>query len=289
MNKQKGFTPSEIRIPNRENRRFLTGFTLIELLVVIAIIAILMAILMPALNRAREQGKRAACLSNLKQLTLAWIMYADENDDRIVSGDGGVWHTYNGVVETPWVGRCWHSNYRGGDQLPEEEQKIEIKKGALWPYCKNLQLYRCPTGMRGELVTYAAMDSMNGHPLPNDPKGRGPDTVIKRLLIKKLLTIRSPNERIVFIDEGWVTPDSYAVYQNRQEWWDDPMVRHGDGTSVSLADGHSEYWKWKGPETIKGGKLRDRTHPSQHVVPQSEMGHEDLYRVRKSCWWEIEG
>ena len=266
-----------------------TGFTLIELLVVIAIIAVLMAILMPALNRAREQGKRAACLSNLKQLTLSWIMYADENDDKIVSGDGGVWHSYNGVVETPWVGRCWHSNYRGGEQLPVEEQKLEIKKGALWPYCKNLQLYRCPTGLRGELVTYAAMDSMNGHPLPNDPKNRGPSAVIKRLLIKKRLTIRSPDQRIVFIDEGWVTPDSYAVYQNRQEWWDDPMVRHGNGSSVSLADGHSEYWKWKGVETIKGGKLRDRTHSSQHVIPQSDMGHEELYRVRKSCWWEIEG
>jgi len=59
------------------------GFTLSELLVVIAIIAILMAILMPALNRARLQGKRAACMGNLKQLTLAWIMYADENDDKI--------------------------------------------------------------------------------------------------------------------------------------------------------------------------------------------------------------
>jgi len=265
------------------------GFTLIELLVVIAIIAVLMAILMPALNRAREQGKRAACLSNLKQLTLSWIMYADENDDRIVSGDGGVQHTYNGVVEIPWVGRCWHSNYRGGEQLPEEEQKREIKSGALWPYCGNLKLYSCPTGLRGEFVTYAAMDSMNGHPLPNDPKGRGPAAVIKRLLIKKRLQIRSPSERIVFIDEGWVTPDSYAVYQDRQEWWDDPMVRHGNGSSVSLADGHSEYWKWKGIETIKGGKLRDRTHPSQHVRPQQEAGHQDLYRIRKSCWWEIEG
>ncbi|MHC4353859.1 MAG: type II secretion system protein, partial [Planctomycetota bacterium] len=59
------------------------AFTLIELLVVIAIIAILMAVLMPALNRARLQGKRAACMGNLKQLTLAWIMYADENDDKI--------------------------------------------------------------------------------------------------------------------------------------------------------------------------------------------------------------
>ena len=63
------------------------AFTLIELLVVVAIIAILMAILMPALQRAREQGKRAACLNNLKQLQLAWIMYADENDDKIVNGE----------------------------------------------------------------------------------------------------------------------------------------------------------------------------------------------------------
>ena len=63
------------------------GFTLIELLVVIAIIAILMAILMPALNRAREQGKRAACLSNVKQLTLAWILYADDNDGKMASGN----------------------------------------------------------------------------------------------------------------------------------------------------------------------------------------------------------
>lgn len=71
------------------NRHRSKGFTLIELLVVIAIIAILMAILMPTLNRAREQGRRAACLSNLRELTLAWQMYADENDTRIVSGDAG--------------------------------------------------------------------------------------------------------------------------------------------------------------------------------------------------------
>src|SRR5512147_2062826 len=95
------------------------GFTLIELLVVIAVIAILMAILMPALNRAREQGKRAACLSNLKQLGLAWNLYADDNNDRMVNGDSG---EYTGMYnssglpydkshykEKSWVLQDWAS------------------------------------------------------------------------------------------------------------------------------------------------------------------------------------
>ncbi len=83
------------------------AFTLIELLVVIAIIAVLMAILMPTLQRAREQGKRAVCLSNVKQLTLAWILYADDNDDKIVNGMGGV----DRLKEKAWVGMCWANSY----------------------------------------------------------------------------------------------------------------------------------------------------------------------------------
>ncbi|MDT8303690.1 MAG: prepilin-type N-terminal cleavage/methylation domain-containing protein, partial [Sedimentisphaerales bacterium] len=76
-------------IANRRIKGFPRGFTLIELLVVIAIIAVLMAILMPALSRVREQGKRAVCLSHLKQLGLVWIMYADDNDGYIVNGAAG--------------------------------------------------------------------------------------------------------------------------------------------------------------------------------------------------------
>jgi len=79
-----------------------TGFTLIELLVVISVIAILMAILMPALKRAREQGQRAVCVSTVKQLTLCWVMYADDNDDRLVNGEAGI----------DWNGRAMHARER---------------------------------------------------------------------------------------------------------------------------------------------------------------------------------
>ena len=65
------------------------GFTLIELLVVIAIIALLLALLMPALEKARELGRRAVCLGNLKDLALAWMMYADDNDGKLVNGEAG--------------------------------------------------------------------------------------------------------------------------------------------------------------------------------------------------------
>ena len=106
MNRQKGFTPLEVEIPERENRKFLrksrkgrlaaeslglTGFTLIELLVVIAIIALLMAILMPSLQRVRDQAKTIACQSNLKQWGLVWSMYTEENHSKFPDYMGGNW------------------------------------------------------------------------------------------------------------------------------------------------------------------------------------------------------
>ena len=166
MDKRKAFTLLEVR------RCFLTGFTLIELLVVIAIIAILMAILMPALNRAREQGKRAACLSNLKQLTLSWIMYADDNDDRIVNGEAHWAPTADPVAPVPtsgphkgeryWVGNDCANNYMMGEQRPQDIQIQAIRLGALFTYCKTENLYRCPTGIRGEMRTYSTGYGMNG-------------------------------------------------------------------------------------------------------------------------------
>ena len=259
------------------------GFTLVELLVVIAIIAILMAILMPALKLAREQGKRAVCLSNLKQLTLAWLVYSHDNEDCMVNGMGGIDRTSGGVItEKAWVGQCWvgGGGYERGEILPKADQIIAIMEGALWPYCSNIKLYRCPTGYRGEMVTYAAMDSVNGK-----HGGRGP---VKNdgVWVNNTMQLDQPQQRAVFIDEGWVTPDSYAVYYNQEKWFDDPMIRHGNGTSLSFADGHSEYWKWKGSDTIKFGKERDQKWGGNHK-PDTDDGFQDLYRMQRACWGKL--
>lgn len=280
------------------------GFTLIELLVVIAIIAVLMAILFPALNRAREQGRRAVCLSNLKQLALAWIMYADENDDKIVNGEaagGG-----NGLATTPplsnnrhggekwWVGGdC--GDFWAGEHLPMEIQLNAIRNGALYPYTKKETLYRCPTGVRGEMRTYSIGDSMNGIPRSGTHHDNKVGVRVGRtvLWIKKRTEIISPGPayRLVFLDEGRITPDSYATHYVNERWWDPPFVRHGDGTNVSFADGHSAYWKYKGKKTIETGKLAAVSfldaHPLHQMTPESPDDFQDLYKMQKAIWGRL--
>jgi len=259
------------------------GFTLIELLVVIAIIAVLMSILMPSLNRAREQGRRAACLSNLKQLQLAWLMYNDENDGLIVNGAGGI----NRSKEKAWVGKCWADGYSTGEQLDEEVQKEEIKVGALYPYIRDTKMYKCPTGTLGEMLTYAAMDGANGLARDGTTSGGKSVRVGKTVLwLKRASDIVSPGAsfRMIFIDEGWVTPDSYATHYKPATWWDDAPVRHGDGTNASFADGHVEYWKWRGSDTVKYGKLQLKAHTANNRAPETDAGREDLARLQTACW-----
>ena len=253
------------------------GFTLIELLVVIAIIAVLMAILMPALNRAREQGKRAVCLSHLRQLTLAWITYADENDDKLVNGAAGYsnqqlsWGDHRN--ELAWVNAVstnWDTQLQG------------IREGALWPYLKNEKIYRCATGRRGEALTYAIMFSMNAvcHPWVQGVKGAHVKT-------RSEIHNPAPPYRLVFIDEGYMTPDAYAVYYHLETWFDSPPVRHGDGTTLSFADGHADHWKWKGTDTIKHAREEENIGPQVGWAPQTDSGFQDLYMMQKGCWGKL--
>ncbi len=242
------------------------GFTLIELLVVIAIIAVLMAILIPALKTAREQGKRAVCLNNLRQLTVGWIMYADDNDDKLC---------------TAWVGMpgAWVDVAERG--ASEAEQRKAMESGVLFPFVKNVKLYKCPTGIRGEMVTYSIVDSMWGSSTPPLSFIETPD----ELYIKKRSEIDRPGERLVFLDEGKWPGSPWGVWHDRPMWWDIPTVRHSNGTNWSFADGHSDYHKWTDNRTMDLALLRP---PYENVNPDfasiEHTDNEDLKWVQKGIW-----
>jgi len=208
------------------------AFTLVELLVVIAIIALLMALLMPALERAREQGKRIVCLNNLKQLTLAWNLYIDDNDGKIVRGDAEEYNYPNRPWhqnEVAWVLKDWPRGTK-----TDAEMIQAVKDGALFQYTRNIDLYKCPNALFGEWRTYAVVDSMNSAPLDGGT------------MLKHRTEILKPAYRAVFLDDSAATGmGAWSVHYTKPQWWDEPPNRHGDGATWSFADGHSEYWKWQ--------------------------------------------
>jgi len=250
------------------------GFTLIELLVVIAIIALLMSILMPALNRARELGRRTVCMGNLKQLALAWVMYADENRGDLVNGLAGADDGGTPPIITGWVGPIPLDN-NGNPTINKRQQIAQIKEGTLWEYAKNPKVFKCPAGQVNHMTTYAIVDSMNGVDQA--------DTKRDQVWANNRGDLSKTNERIVFIDIGKVRGGSYKVHYNVGQWGAPPPVRHRDGATVSYADAHSVYWKWKGlNDTIVYGRNGDGD-----VAPTSDEGRIDLELMQRATYGKL--
>jgi prepilin-type processing-associated H-X9-DG protein len=241
------------------------------LLVVIAIIAILMAILMPTLSRAREQGKRAACMNNVKQMALAWNLYADDYDAKMVNAN-----TALGTQNRD--GTCWV--YWPGQNATREAALDGLRRGLLFPYCPSVKLFKCPTGVRGEVVTYAIPDAMNGHYAIE-----GASEQIKTLKTQ----IKNQSEQIVFLDEGRLSPSSWTIWYNQERWWDQITARHGDGTNFSFADSHSEYWKWKDPRTLEVAKMDYDywQNTGRNGGQSTSPGNEDLHRVQRGVFGKL--
>lgn len=230
------------------------GFTLIELLVVIAIIALLLAILMPSLKKAKIHAMTVVCLSNLKQLSLGIMLYADADNGEIPRSDIGYGPHYW------WV-------------FPGDTEET-IMQGMLWPYIENLKMYKCPTGKRDENRTYSMVGAMNS-------QAYGP-THWKGPIVKNLHKLRQPGARLVFLDEGKMSPYAFMTRHKVPEWRDPPPVRHNNGVTLSFADGHSEHWKWQNKHTIEFGNGQ----PGVTVTPPVGQ-RDDLVRTQKALWGEL--
>ncbi|OHB64351.1 MAG: hypothetical protein A2Y77_00105 [Planctomycetes bacterium RBG_13_62_9] len=258
----------------------MAAFTLIELLVVIACIAILLALLIPVTRAAREQGQRAVCLSNLRQLTAAWIQYADDHDGRLVSGAIGI------------GGKYANAHWRSTAFSSLENAKADPHKGTLWPYLRDLDLYRCPRGQKGEAVTYSILASyatnLKGTVMryelcmegirSSGASNRIGGTVLRLDRLGDIIS-PPPGQRGVFLDQGEKRPCFYVCYDEPAWGRFDPIPKHhANGVTLSMADGHVEYWKWRGHETI--------SVPAP-AKPETQDGLYDLQRVQRVIWGRL--
>jgi len=217
--------------------KIVRAFTLIELLVVVAIIAILAALFLPALARAKEHGSRTACLNNQKQLDLAWQMYADEAGGRLALNGWDL--RGSGVPESPT--NSWVTGNAGLDGDP-----ATITSGTIYPNVKSIQSYRCPADASTVLGTtlpvlrsYSLSCYLAG---PAEDVGQfGVNPVYRTSQILK------PSTTFTFLEEDISTIDDghFLFSATVSKWYNLPSWRHGHGDTLAFADGHSEHWGWR--------------------------------------------
>jgi prepilin-type N-terminal cleavage/methylation domain-containing protein/prepilin-type processing-associated H-X9-DG protein len=235
--------PSSMKC-NRPARR---GFTLIELLVVIAIIAILAAMLLPALGEAKTKASGISCLNNLKQLQLCWTMYAHDNNDKLVpNGDGA---SYTG-----WIGGQFAVNPQDGTNV----NLIKSPSGYLWNYNTSLGIYKCPADRSvakiGNTVLGPRVRSMSMNGNMNGNSWYTAQTRQTFFTFRKLAEILRPPpaQAFVFLDESPSTLDDgyFLVVFNTIIWGNDPGNFHNGACGLSFVDGHSEIHRWQDPDTL---------------------------------------
>jgi prepilin-type N-terminal cleavage/methylation domain-containing protein/prepilin-type processing-associated H-X9-DG protein len=224
-------------------RKFCTGaFTLIELLVVIAIIAILAALLLPALSSAKEKANQIRCLSNHKQLVLAWIFYKDDNSGRL-------------VIDDPWGGTNFPSWVYGSMTTVTEATNISlIKGGLLYPYAPNPGVFRCPTDKTTHDRSYSMQSQLACYMNGNKYDGQAAMGIsgFAPIYLENQMRKPPPVQTIVFVDENVSSIDDgfFGILISGNLWINDPATWHSRGCNFSFADGHVEHWRWKDARTF---------------------------------------
>jgi prepilin-type processing-associated H-X9-DG protein len=228
---------------------------LIELLTVIAVIAVLAAILLPALSKASERARAIFCLNNTKQLGLAWQLYADEHDGRL---------PYNlGMDGTFRTNLNWVNNVMTWDLSPDNTNPATITEASLGSYASGATIiYRCPSDHALSAIQRAAgwdarvrsysMNAMVGDAGSFSTNGVNVNNPNYAQFFKTTQILR-PSEIFVFLDEH---PDSIndGYFLERDyypEWHDLPASYHNGSTAFSFADGHSALHRWTLPATVR--------------------------------------
>jgi prepilin-type N-terminal cleavage/methylation domain-containing protein/prepilin-type processing-associated H-X9-DG protein len=238
-----------------------TGFTLIELLVVIAIIAILAALLLPALTAAKKKAQAMRCMANEKQLTLAALMYVNDNNDGLVPV-GSLQYQPASFAENPLTDPDLQPGGKFAQFCPGNLQSTPmtagpnydnwIRAGLLYPYIQTIAVYKCPADLstcpygasssfaKDSDRTYSANCFMGGLQWWGDHSYK---------LYKKQTDLHFPGPDSIwyFIEENPASVDDcyFAMDPNNANlWYNSPAVLHGFSSMISYADGHVEVHKW---------------------------------------------